>query len=78
MNDASTLRSGKGDRDENFPVASFLIHPRHRPAILAFYNFVRTADWLVIGWLPGYDDSESSSTTSAADWNPPSGTICVL
>jgi squalene synthase HpnC len=44
MNDASTLRSGKGHRDENFPVASFLIHPRHRGAILAFYNFVRTAD----------------------------------
>jgi hydroxysqualene synthase len=44
MNDASALRSGKGDRDENFPVASFLIHPRHRKAILAFYNFVRTAD----------------------------------
>jgi hydroxysqualene synthase len=49
MNDASTVdagawRSGKGDRDENFPVASFLIHPRHRAVILAFYNFVRTAD----------------------------------
>jgi len=44
MNDASILRSGKGYRDENFPVASWLIHPRHRPAILAFYNFVRTAD----------------------------------
>jgi len=44
MNDASVLRSGKGDRDENFPVASFLIHPRHRKVILAFYNFVRTAD----------------------------------
>ncbi|HXX03494.1 MAG TPA: squalene/phytoene synthase family protein, partial [Xanthobacteraceae bacterium] len=44
MNDASGLRSGKGHRDENFPVASWLIHPRHRPAILAFYNFVRTAD----------------------------------
>ncbi len=44
MNDASTMRSGKGDRDENFPVASFLIHPRHRKAILTFYNFVRTAD----------------------------------
>ena len=42
--DASTLRSGKGHRDENFPVASFLIHPRHREPILAFYNFVRTAD----------------------------------
>jgi hydroxysqualene synthase len=44
MNDASALRSGKGHRDENFPVASWLIHPRHRGVILAFYNFVRTAD----------------------------------
>jgi hydroxysqualene synthase len=44
MNDASAMRSGKSHRDENFPVASWLIHPRHRPAILAFYNFVRTAD----------------------------------
>jgi hydroxysqualene synthase len=37
-------RSGKGHRDENFPVASRLIHPRHRASILAFYEFVRTAD----------------------------------
>ena len=37
-------RSGKGHRDENFPVASRLIHPRHRSPILAFYEFVRTAD----------------------------------
>jgi hydroxysqualene synthase len=44
MNDADELRSGKGHRDENFPVASWLIHPRHRAVILAFYNFVRTAD----------------------------------
>ena len=44
MNDASALRSGKGHRDENFPVASWLIPPRHRGPILAFYNFVRTAD----------------------------------
>ena len=49
MNDANTSdaalwRSGKGHRDENFPVASWLIHPRHRKVILAFYNFVRTAD----------------------------------
>src|ERR1700719_2787447 len=44
MTDADELRSGKGHRDENFPVASFLIHPRHRGVILAFYNFVRTAD----------------------------------
>ena len=44
INGADDWRSGKGHRDENFPVASFLIHPRHRGAILAFYNFVRTAD----------------------------------
>jgi squalene synthase HpnC len=44
MIDASALRSGKGHRDENFPVASFLIHPRHREVIRAFYYFVRTAD----------------------------------
>jgi squalene synthase HpnC len=44
MTTASDWRSGKGHRDENFPVASWIIHPRHRPLILAFYNFVRTAD----------------------------------
>ena len=38
------VRSGKGHRDENFPVASRLIQPRHRAPILAFYEFVRTAD----------------------------------
>jgi squalene synthase HpnC len=40
----SGWRSGKSHRDENFPVASRLIHPRHRAIILAFYEFVRTAD----------------------------------
>ena len=44
MTTAGELRSGKGHRDENFPVASWIIHPRHRALILAFYNFVRTAD----------------------------------
>ncbi|MBX9775865.1 MAG: squalene synthase HpnC [Xanthobacteraceae bacterium] len=42
--DPAALRSGKGHQDENFPVASRLIHPRHRGAILAFYEFVRIAD----------------------------------
>ena len=42
--DASTLSSGKGHRDENFPVASLLVRKRHRPVILAFYRFARTAD----------------------------------
>ena len=44
MTSAAELRSGKTHRDENFPVASFIIHPRHRTLILSFYNFVRTAD----------------------------------
>jgi hydroxysqualene synthase len=43
-NRPAALRSGKSHRDENFPVASHLIHPRHRGAILAFYEFVRIAD----------------------------------
>ena len=34
----------KGHRDENFPVASTLIAPRHRATILAFYRFARAAD----------------------------------
>jgi squalene synthase HpnC len=44
MTDAHELRSGKGHRDENFPVASRLIQARHRALILAFYEFVRVAD----------------------------------
>jgi squalene synthase HpnC len=41
---AADLASGKGHRDENFPVASILIARQHRPAILAFYDFARAAD----------------------------------
>ena len=44
MTNAGELRSGKTHRDENFPVASRLIAARHRAPILAFYEFVRTAD----------------------------------
>jgi len=44
MSTSAQFRSGKGAGDENFPVASWLIRPRHRPVILAFYEFVRTAD----------------------------------
>src|SRR6266700_1032816 len=43
-NRPAALRSGKSHRDENFPVASHLIHPRNRGIILAFYEFVRIAD----------------------------------
>jgi hydroxysqualene synthase len=42
--DATAARSGKGHRDENFPVASHLIAAANRAPILAFYDFVRVAD----------------------------------
>jgi squalene synthase HpnC len=41
---AADLASGKGHRDENFPVASHLIAPRYRPAVMSFYYFARAAD----------------------------------
>jgi hydroxysqualene synthase len=44
MSRAADLASGKGQRDENFPVASRLIASRHRAIILAFYRFARAAD----------------------------------
>jgi len=44
MSSVAELQSGKGHRDENFPVASFLIAPKNRAPVLAFYNFVRAAD----------------------------------
>jgi squalene synthase HpnC len=44
MSAPSDFASGKGHRDENFPVASFLIHPKHRAVILDFYRFARAAD----------------------------------
>lgn len=36
--------SGKGHKDENFPVASVLIRPELRAPILVFYRFARAAD----------------------------------
>jgi squalene synthase HpnC len=41
---AEDLASGKGHSNENFPVASRLIAPRHRAPVMAFYRFARAAD----------------------------------
>lgn len=41
---STEVASGKGATDENFPVASHLIARKHRPAVMAFYDFVRAAD----------------------------------
>jgi hydroxysqualene synthase len=44
VTDAGAFASGKGHRDENFPVASWLVRRELRAPILAFYRFVRAAD----------------------------------
>jgi squalene synthase HpnC len=44
MSGVAELQSGKGHGDENFPVASFLIAPKNRAPVMAFYKFVRAAD----------------------------------
>ncbi len=41
---AAELASGKGHKDENFPVASILIAKKYRAPVMAFYRFARTAD----------------------------------
>ncbi len=38
------LSSGKGHKDENFPVASWLVRPDARAPIMAYYRFARAAD----------------------------------
>jgi squalene synthase HpnC len=44
VNGADDFASGKGHRDENFPVASRLVRAELRPTIFAFYRFARAAD----------------------------------
>ncbi|MDR3508669.1 MAG: squalene synthase HpnC [Caulobacteraceae bacterium] len=44
MTDAAQFASGKDHTTENFPVGSFLIAPRHRPVVMAFYRVARAAD----------------------------------
>jgi squalene synthase HpnC len=44
MTGSADFASGKGHRDENFPVASRLVRAELRAPILAFYRFARAAD----------------------------------
>ena len=41
---SGVLASGKGHRDENFPVASFVLKREHRAPVMIFYRFARMAD----------------------------------
>jgi phytoene/squalene synthetase len=56
MTTPDALKSGKGHRDENFPVASLLIRPRYRAVILAFYRFARAADDVADNVSAGADE----------------------
>jgi squalene synthase HpnC len=44
MTSSAAALSGKSHRDENFPVASWLVGREYRAPILAFYRFARAAD----------------------------------
>jgi squalene synthase HpnC len=54
------IAPSKDHRGENFPVASFIIKPRHRAAIMAFYRFARGADDVA--------DHEALSAQAKLDW----------
>ena len=40
----AALASGKDHRQENFPVASWLVRADARPPIMAYYRFARASD----------------------------------
>jgi squalene synthase HpnC len=44
MDAAIDLASGKGHKDENFPVASWILKREHRAPVMSFYHFARAAD----------------------------------
>lgn len=74
MVQSADFRSGKGHSDENFPVASRLISARHRPVIMAFYDFARAADDIADHEslaphekLRGLDAMEASLTGASSD-----------
>ncbi len=60
------LASGKGHRDENFPVASVLLKRVHRAPIMAFYRFARAADDIADHPTASADDKRPRLATMRA------------
>jgi hydroxysqualene synthase len=54
--EAADFASGKGHRDENFPVASKLVAPAYRAPVMAFYRFARAADDIADNETAGADE----------------------
>jgi squalene synthase HpnC len=73
--------SSKGHKDENFPVASFLIAKRHRPTVLAFYRVARLADDIADNPVLAPRDKDArlaaveASLTGASDEIAPAATL---
>ena len=57
--------SGKGARDENFPVGSFLLPKALRPHVAAFYAFARAIDDIADD--PALSDAEKANRLRAFD-----------
>ena len=76
--EAATLASGKGHKDENFPVASFLLKREHRAPVMAFYHFARAADDVADNAAASADeklallDAMRATLAGASDANPES------
>ena len=76
MSTVEALGSGKGHKDENFPVASFILHRQHRAVIMAFYRFARAADDVADNAEAPADrkiallDAMGATLAGAADDNP--------
>ncbi len=72
--------SGKGARDENFPVGSWLLHKHLRPQVAAFYAFARAIDDIAdnpalspddkIARLSGFDDVLCGRRADATGFDP--------
>ena len=69
MTSSAAALSGKGHRDENFPVASWLVGTEYRRPILAFYRFARAAD--DIADHPTLEAEQSGSEARHVMWSSP-------
>ena len=76
MSSVAGLQSGKGHGDENFPVASFLIAPRNRAPVMAFYNFVRAADDVADSATAAAGGKAAAAGTDAPEPGSAKATAC--
>ena len=74
---AATLASGKGHRDENFPVASKLIRPAARAPIMAYYRFLKEYRRLAGVWAIRTSAAQTTLDMAARQQQLQKGTVPV-